>query len=44
MNHLFFLSCSEIYTNFPYTIEAEDCDGAGDPWSSIYGTRIKDDY
>ena len=53
MNHLltiFFifliipLISSENYTNFPYTIEAEDCNGAGDPWTSIYGTRIKGDY
>ena len=28
-------------TKFPYTIEAEDCEGAGEPWTSIYETKIK---
>ena len=51
MNHLltilfiFLITVSsESYTSFPYTIEAEDCEGAGEPWTSIYGTIIKGDY
>ena len=29
------------YTTFPYTIEAEDCEGAGEPWTSVYDKKIK---
>jgi mannan endo-1,4-beta-mannosidase len=29
------------YTVLPYTIEAEDCEGAGEPWTSIYEKKIK---
>ena len=29
-------SAAEEYTKFPYTIEAEDCEGAGEPWTAVY--------
>ena len=35
------LSYTQQYTKFPYTIEAEDCEGAGDTWTSVYETKIK---
>ena len=35
------LIVSAEYTKFPYTVEAEDCDGAGEPWTSIYEKKIK---
>ena len=36
-----FALAAEEYTTFPYTIEAEDCDGAGEPWTAIYENKIK---
>ena len=30
------LSAAADYTTFPFTIEAEDCEGAGEPWTSVY--------
>ena len=38
------LSYSQQYTKFPYTIEAEDCEGAGDTWTSVYEKKIKGMY
>ena len=35
------LISSQDVTKFPYTIEAEDCEGAGEPWTSIYETKLK---
>ena len=32
------------YTKFPYTIEAEDCDGAGGVWQSVWETKIGGNY
>ena len=29
------------YTKFPFTIEAEDCEGAGETWTSVYEKKIK---
>ena len=34
----------EKYTTFPFTIEAENCEGAGDTWTTVYGTVIKGMY
>ena len=31
-------------TELPYTIEAEDCQGAGEPWTAIYDKKIKGEY
>ena len=30
------------YTVLPYTIEAEDCEGAGEPWTSIYEKKLRE--
>ena len=38
------LTFAEEYTQFPYTIEAEDCEGAGEPWTSVYEKKIKGMY
>ena len=38
------LSYPQQYNKFPYTIEAEDCEGAGDTWTSVYETKIKGMY
>ena len=40
---LILISCfaAEEYSTFPFTIEAEDCEGAGEPWTSIYEKKIK---
>ena len=35
---------AEEYTKFPFTIEAEDCDDAGEPWTSIYDKKIKGEF
>ena len=35
------LSFAEEYTTFPYTIEAEDCDGITQTWTSVYERKIK---
>ena len=35
------LALSAEYSTFPFTIEAEDCEEAGEPWTSIYGQVIK---
>jgi len=32
------------YTTFPFTIEAEDCQDAGEPWTSIYGKEINGEF
>ena len=29
------------FTEFPFTIEAEDCEGVGEPWTTIYEKKIK---
>ena len=34
----------ETYTTFPFTIEAENCEGAGEPWTTVYGKVIKGMY
>ena len=38
------LTSSVEYTTFPFSIEAEDCEDAGEPWTTIYGTAIKGMY
>ena len=35
------LSFAEEYTTFPYTIEAEDCEGVTQIWTSVYERKIK---
>ena len=35
---------AEEYTQFPYTMEAEDCEDAGEPWTSIYDKKIKGEF
>jgi len=37
-------SAAEEYTKFPFTIEAEDCEGAGQPWTSVYEKKIKGEF
>ena len=34
------ISSAEV-TKFPYTVQAEDCQGAGETMTSIFGIKIK---
>ena len=35
---------SETYITFPFTIEAENCEGVSQTWTSVYGTSIKGEF
>ena len=35
------LTLEESYTTFPYTVEAEECEGIDQVWTSIYDKKIK---
>ena len=41
---IFALTLAEEYTKFPFTIEAEDCDGVQQVWTSVYENKIKGDF
>ena len=43
MIFLTFIS-SETYITFPITIEAENCEGVSQTWTSVYGTSIKGEF
>ena len=38
------LAYAEEYTTFPYTIEAEDCEGVDKAWTSVYENVIKGEF
>ena len=38
------LTYAAEFTEFPYTIEAEDCEGVGETWTSVYDRKIKGMY
>jgi hypothetical protein len=37
-------SAEPTYTKFPYTIEAEDCDGVDKAWVDIWGKKIGGEF
>ena len=38
------LTLDQEYFTLPFTIEVEDCKDAGEPWTEIYGKKIKGEY
>jgi len=38
------LNSAQTYTTFPFTIEAENCEGVTKIWTSVYSKTIKGDY
>ena len=38
------LTADTEYSSLPFTIEAEDCQNAGEPWTAIYDKKIKGEY